>query len=133
MNRARQFELAPYHISPRQAYILFLLHNSVDHIIALKDLALQTDRKINTLSVNMTKMEKEGLVQKIRNKPNSINISYQLTSKGLITFMNCRQEHSVKAIMSVLSSEEHRQLITMLEKIANAAEKYNVNKMGQKS
>jgi len=124
--------LAPYHISPRQAYILFLLYNRPDHSIALRELAWQTDRKINTLSVNMTKMEKEGFVQKIRNTPGSINISYTLTEKGLNTYLNCKQEESVKAIMSVLTSEEHQQLITMLEKITQEAEKYNLKKMRRK-
>ena len=132
VTRARQYELAPYHISPRQAYILFLLYNRPDHNIALRELAWQTDRKINTLSVNMTKMEKEGFVHKIRNTPGSNNISYILTEKGQNTYLNCKREESVKAIMSVLTSEEHQQLITMLEKITQEAEKYNLKKMRRK-
>jgi len=132
MTRARQYELAPYHISPRQAYILFLLYNRVDQTITLRELAWQTDRKINTLSVNMTKMEKEGFIQKIRSTPGSINISYKLTPKGTDIYLKCKREKSVKAIMSVLSSEEHHQLITMLEKITTEAEKYNNTKIRQK-
>jgi len=125
MNRARQYELAPYHISPRQAYILFLLYNRVDQTITLRELAWQTDRKINTLSANMTKMEKEGFILKIRSNPSSVNISYKLTPKGIDTYLNCKREKSVNTIMSVLSSDEHQQLITMLENITTEAEKYN--------
>ncbi len=65
MTRARRYELIPYHVSPRQAYILFLLH-TLGQSTTLKELAWQTDRKINTLSINMTKMERDGQVKKVR-------------------------------------------------------------------
>ena len=91
MTRARQYELTPYHISPRQAYILFLLY-TMGSGMTLRELAWQTDRKINTLSVNMSKMERDGLVKKIRDTPNSIQFSFTLTEKGLNTYQNCMRE-----------------------------------------
>jgi DNA-binding MarR family transcriptional regulator len=125
MTRARRDELAPYHISPRQSYILFLLYTA-GRSVSLRELAWQTDRKINTLSVNMTKMEKDGLVKKIRDIPNSIQFSFKLTEKGLSTYQNCMREESIQAIMSVLSQDECKQLISMLEKITKKAEKFKI-------
>jgi DNA-binding MarR family transcriptional regulator len=125
MTRARQYELTPYHISPRQAYILFLLY-TMGSGMTLRELAWQTDRKINTLSVNMSKMERDGLVKKIRDTPNSIQFSFTLTEKGLNTYQNCMREDSIKAIMSVLSKAELKQFISMLENITAKAEKYKI-------
>ena len=123
MTRARQHELRPYQISPRQAYILFILHN-LGHSTTLNELAWQTDRKINTLSTNMTKMEKYGLVKKIRETPNSTHLRFELTEKGLDTYLKCNKEKSINDIMSVLSEEELKQLILMLEKMTNKAQRY---------
>ena len=125
MTRARQYELTPYHISPRQAYILFLLY-TMGSGMTLRELAWQTDRKINTLSVNMSKMERDGLVKKIRDTPNSIQFSFTLTEKGLNTYQNCMREDSITAIMSVLSKAELKQFISMLENITAKAEKYKI-------
>ena len=74
----------------------------------------------------MTKMEKDGLVKKIRDIPNSIQFSFKLTEKGLSTYQNCMREESIQAIMSVLSQDECKQLISMLEKITAKAEKYKL-------
>ncbi len=128
MTKARQYELAPHHISPRQAYILFLLYTK-GSVMTLRELAWQTDRKINTLSVNMSKMERDGLVKKIRDTPNSVQLSFRLTEKGMNTYQNCMQEDSITAIMSVLSKAELKQFISMLEKITAKAEKYKIRKV----
>jgi len=48
MLNARQKEVAPYHISPQQAYLLFILQ-SLGHKATLSELAGYIDRGINTL------------------------------------------------------------------------------------
>jgi DNA-binding MarR family transcriptional regulator len=127
MTRARRYELIPYHVSPRQAYILFLLH-TLGQSTTLQELAWQTDRKINTLSINMTKMERDGLVKKVR-EPSSMQVRFELTPKGIETYLNCNKDKSVKAIMSVLSEEENRQLTLILEKLVKKAEKYKTGQI----
>jgi DNA-binding MarR family transcriptional regulator len=109
MNRARQKELLPYHISPRQATILFILSN-LGHKATLAELSKNTDRQINTLSQQITRMEKNGLVRKARETPKSALISFETSS--------------VVSIMSVLTEEERQQLISLLKKVVNSAEKY---------
>jgi len=74
---ARNKELAPYHISSNQAFLLFVLyyhsHNHPDHRITLAELSQQTDREKNTISLQMTTMEKDGLVKKSGKFPNQTN------------------------------------------------------------
>jgi DNA-binding MarR family transcriptional regulator len=105
MNRARQKELRPFDISPRQATILFILN-----------------RQINTLSQQITRMEKNGLVRKVRETPKSALISFELTEKGTEIYNKSVETSSVEQIMSVLTEEERQQLISLLKKIAAAAE-----------
>jgi len=126
--RTRRLELARYHISPHQVYLLSILY-TLGRGTTLKELSWQTDRKINTLSVNMTKMERLGLVKKVRPTPNSIHLSYELEEKGIETHLKCQKPKAIKEIMSVLSEEENQQLKLILGKIVNKAEKYKLEKV----
>ena len=126
--RTRRLELARYHISPHQAYLLSILY-TLGRSTTLKELSWQTDRKINTLSVNMTKMERLGLVKKVRETPNSIHLSFELEEKGTKTHLKCENPKAIKDIMSVLSEEENQQLRLILRKIVNKAEKYKLEKV----
>ncbi len=123
MNRAQQKELNPYSISPRQATILFIL-SSIGHKTTLTELSKHTDRKINTLSQQITRMEKNGLVRKVRETPKSALISFELTEKGIETYENSNKMNAVEKIMAILTEDERQQLISLLKKVANAAEKY---------
>jgi DNA-binding MarR family transcriptional regulator len=121
MERVRQKELSPYHIAPRQGYILFVLQ-SLNHKATLAELAEYCDRRVNNMSIQMARMEKKGLVKKIREVPGSTLLKFELTEKGITALKNDKMKVE-KAIMSILSEEEYRQLIPILKKILNEAEK----------
>jgi DNA-binding MarR family transcriptional regulator len=123
MTRVTTKELMHDHITPRQAYILAILHTH-GRGMTLNELAWQTDRKINTLSANMKKMEKYGLVKRIQETPNSTQLKFELTEKGLHIRLKINDGKTTKTIMSVLTYEELNQLILMLEKVTEAAETY---------
>ena len=120
---ARQRELTPYHILPRQAYILFLLYN-LGHKATLAELSRHSVRSINTLSIQMTRMERDGLVKKLRDNPKSVLLKYELTEKGINAYKLSNKMTSEKEIMSVLSEEERQQLISILKKVIGEAEDY---------
>ena len=124
MFRARQKELKPYLISPRQANVLLILNN-LGNKATLTELARQTDRGLNTLSIQMSRMEKDGLVTRVRETPKSNQLRFELTEKGLNIHNQIKDIISVKDIMAVLSEKERQQLISALEKIVKKAEKYN--------
>jgi DNA-binding MarR family transcriptional regulator len=123
MLNARQKELAPYHISSRQAYILYILYN-LGHKATLTQIAADSDRAINTVSLQMTRMEKDGLVKKVRETPKSTLIHFELTEKGIDIYNQSKDMKVNKAIMSALSKEENAQLIAILKKIISKAAKY---------
>jgi DNA-binding MarR family transcriptional regulator len=125
---ARNKELAPYRISSNQAFLLFVIYyhsqKHPDHRITLAELSQQTDREKNTISLQMTTMEKDGLVKKIREVPKSNQLSFELTEKGLDAFHKSKHWKTDKAIMSALSKEELETLVGLLTKIIKKAEKY---------
>ena len=122
--RARQKELISYHLSPRQAVILTFIKSLGDKAY-LSEIARHTERNINTLSIQMTRLVDDGLVKKIRDTPKSNKVRFELTKKGLNVYQNIKEIKSAKVIMSALSEEERRQLISLLERIINKAQKYN--------
>ena len=123
MFNARLKELAPYHISPRQSTIIFILY-TLGHKATLSELAKRTDRKMSTLSIQLVRMEKDGLVKKAREVPKSAQKSIELTEKGVDLYKKSYDMKSVKEIMSILSEEERQQLISLLRKVISKAEKY---------
>jgi DNA-binding MarR family transcriptional regulator len=121
--RARQKELSPFQISPRQASVLSVIYDLGDEA-NLTTLAQVTDRNANTLSIQMTRMEKDGLVKKVRVTPKSNQLRFELTEKGLEAYENSKAMKTVKAIMSALTEKERQQLIGLLEKLIKKAEQY---------
>ena len=129
INRARHFmakarlkELAPYEISDRQAIVIDILYN-MDRKLTLTELAKYLDRELNTLSYQMIRMEKDGLVKKIREKRKSTLLKFELTKKGEVAYKKSLKKESINKIMSVFSEEERQQLILMMQQLVDAAEK----------
>ena len=116
--RARKKELDSYSVSPRQAHVITCIYELGERA-SLNELAKRTERNLNTLSINMTKMEQAGLVKKIRDTPKSTKLRYELTETGLNIYNEIKGIKSAKKIMETLTEEERQQLITLLEKIVN--------------
>ena len=76
------------------------------------------------ITIQMTRMERDGLIKKIRPTPNSTLLKFELTKKGIKLYKQIVKSGTVAAIMSTLSEKERQQLISMLERIINTSEKY---------
>jgi len=124
MLQARKKELAQYRVTPQQSYIIFIIYTLKK--TTLNELAQVTNRGINTLSSEMTTLERDGLVKKTREKPKSTLLSFELTEKGTAVYKSSNKGKATTKIMSVLTEEERQQLITMLLKIIDKAKKYKV-------
>jgi len=119
--KIRRKELAPSHISPRQAQIIFILSNLQRANLA--ELAKHSNRGINTLSNQMRLLEKDGLVKKFRETPKSTLLTFELTQKGSdICDFSFKGNRIERQVMAALSDDELKQIISMLEKLINEAE-----------
>lgn len=120
---ARQRELAPTRLTPRQSYTLFLI-KGLGREATLTNIARYANREANTLSLQFTRMERDGLLKKIKAMPKSNSIRYELTPKGEKANIFSNKNQSVNYIMSILSKEEDQQLRFLLNKIVNRAKEY---------
>lgn len=126
MLKARQKELGPYEISPQQAHVIDAIYY-LGHKATLTELAKDSDRGIASISALLTRLEKDGLVKKSRENRKSVLKKFDLTEKGTNAQEIISKRLSIHKIMSVLSEEELRQLISVLQKIISSSEKYLVS------
>jgi len=122
--KVRQKELKPYHISPQQSNILDFIYRG-DRKATLSEIAKYTGRGINTVSQQLIRMEKDGLVKKEREVPKSTLLSFELTEKGSTIYKNISTMESINTIMLVLNEEERQRFISMLKKIIDKAKQVN--------
>jgi DNA-binding MarR family transcriptional regulator len=124
MLKARQKELAPYEISPRQAYVVDILYN-LGRKATIAEVAKHVDREANTLAQQLNRMEKDGLVKRYQEKAKSTLLTFELTDKGVRAYENSLKREAIKKVMSVLSEEQLQILVFMMEQLINAAEGYH--------
>jgi len=120
---ARQKELAPNHVSPRQANVMFIIYN-LGHKATLAEIAKYTGRGVSSISIQLTRMEKDGLVKKSREIPKSVQLSFQLTEKGTKIYKTGNKMTAYRAIFAKLTEEERQLLITTLKKVIDESDKY---------
>lgn len=71
----------------------------------------------NTVSELLNRMEKQGLVQKIRESHGKSRVKVRLTEMGEQAYAQSKQRASLVRILSVLSQKEIKQLRSSLEKV----------------
>jgi len=120
--KAREKELSQYGISVMQSAIL--LHIKIlGEKATIGEISRWVLREPNTVSVNLSRMEKQGLVIKGKSRSGKKSIVYiTLTDKGEQALKQSLKRESIRDIMSCLSSEEERkQLSSSLIKLRNKA------------
>lgn len=84
----------------------------------LEELANWTLKEFNSVSTLINRMEKKGLVKKIK-KNGDLKTYITLTEKGSELYHKQVTERSIHLIFDKLSSEEKKQLDSILKKIRN--------------
>ena len=119
--KARQQELAPYDITPQQANVLLIIDELGEKVNFAK-LAEITERRMNSMSVLIKRMENDGFLKRVKVKSKSNQLTFILTEKGRNTCKYAKKIESIKIIMSALTEEERQQFMSLLGKIINKAE-----------
>ena len=112
----RQKELNPYNLPARQAYVLRVIQD-LGPQVTLSKLAKKVERTVHVISRQTIKMEKDGLIKRIKDTPKSNLVRIELTRQGLEMIRISRQSKSIDTIFSSLSREERQQLESILNKI----------------
>jgi DNA-binding MarR family transcriptional regulator len=123
IGKARHNELDKYNIKIRQAAVLFavkVIETSGEYATPGK-ISKWLLREPNTISRILNRMEKEGLINKIRNSINRNEIEITLTKKGEQAYIQSLKRKTIQETMSCLSIEERQQMRSSLRKLRDKA------------
>jgi DNA-binding MarR family transcriptional regulator len=112
----RQKELSPSHIAAQQLQVLRVIQ-SLGEEATLAAIAQKVERKLDVISRQAVRMEKDGLIKRTKNSPKTRLLRIELTPKGLEMLKISRESESINAAFSVLNEEERRQMYLSLSKV----------------
>lgn len=118
--RLRQRELKPHAISLQEAAILFLAW-FLGNRATPSELSRWVLRKHHTILGILSRMEKKGLIKKVKGLSGKNRVEVTLTEKGEQAFNRSLDIDCIHRIMSSLSGEERRQLALYLETLRDMA------------
>lgn len=120
MERVRDRELAEYGINARQAGLL-------RHVKALGDeatpaaIARTMFREPTSVSAIIIRMEKQGLVKRVKDCKKKNQVRVYLTEDGEEAYHNASKRESVNRIMARLSVENRENLLKVLLELRKSA------------
>jgi DNA-binding MarR family transcriptional regulator len=122
MSNALKKDFARYNMSPRQSYILRTIQE-LGEDATLKNLSERTYREPNSVSVQVSALEKKGFIKKSRDKYGTNLIRIEVTQKGSDFIEYANKFTTMRKILSVISEEEAQQLMPYLLKLERHAKK----------
>ena len=120
ISKTREKELNPYGITPEQAGILFIVQ-ALNNRTTPAEISRLTLREPHTVSVLISRMEKKGLVQKIRDMDKKNMIRIAINEKGEQAYNHSSRRTPIHNIMSALSEAERQQLTSLLQRLRDRA------------
>lgn len=120
MHKIRAKELLRHGITPEQSAVLFVIH-AIGFRATPAEISRCISREPHSVSGLLSRMEKEGLVERTKDLDRKNLIRISMTEKGKKAYQKTIKRDSIHNVMSCLSPEEHRQLRTNLEKLWSKA------------
>ncbi len=120
MFNARKKELSQFGITVEQSAILIGVYALGDMATASK-LSRCLYREPHSISEHITRMEKKGLLRRVKHPHITNQVEVKLTEKGLNAYRKSAERKSIHNIISALSEEEQQQLRSCLGKLRETA------------
>ena len=120
MRKARARELFQYGISPEEAAVLFITQTRGPRVTPAEISRCILREPHSTFGL-LSRMEKKGLVKKVKDLDKKNLIRVVLTEKGRKAYYQSTKRESINKIVSSLSKEERQQLRKLLEKLRDKA------------
>ena len=120
ISKAGGKELSPYDITPEQAGVLFIVQ-ALNSKTTPAEISRLTFREPHTVSVLISRMEKKGLIKKVKDMDKRNMIRIAITEKGEEAYKQSTQRTPIHNIMSVLSEAERQQLMSFLQRLRDQA------------
>ncbi len=118
--KARERELHSQHISERHAQLLFIIELIGPKATPAK-IARYVLREPHSISEIIDRMEKQGLIKKVKDMDRKNQVRIEVTKKGRDQYQRSFIPKNIPDIMSVLTAEERGHLTESLLKLRRAA------------
>ncbi len=118
--RNRMKELRKHKLSARQSSVLIVLEELGEKATPV-EVSKWVFREPHSVSDFLKRMERGGLVKRIKDLDRKNMIRVEVTDKGREAVHNAKKMESVHKIMATLSKEEHQQLKAIMQKLWNKA------------
>jgi DNA-binding MarR family transcriptional regulator len=115
VSNAIELELKHLHITQPQVRVLNMLSRE-DRPVTLDELGNWTVKELNSVFALVNRMEKKGLVKKIKNG-DDLKTYVTLTEKGSILYHKKVTERSIHLIFGKLTEEQRKQLESTLSEV----------------
>ena len=116
IGRARERELLDGTVSAQGFAILLTILRQGSRATPAS-ISRETVLEPNTISQQLTRMEKDGLVSRVRDLERRNQVRIEVTEKGYQGFLEAAKRPITKTIMSVLNNEEQQMLWGILAKL----------------
>jgi MarR family transcriptional regulator, organic hydroperoxide resistance regulator len=114
--RARELELQRYGLTPEQAIILHIIHNSKEKLTPA-EVARLIFRRPHTVSAMLDRMEEKSLINKATDPNRKNMIRIEITEKGDEAYRLTTKRGPIHRIMGTLENEERDRLSHTLDNI----------------
>ena len=118
--RARHKELNKYDLTPMEAGVLFILMTSGNEATPA-EVSRRLFREHHTVGALLSRMEKRGLITRIKDSIRKNIWKVSVTKKGDNAYRQSSVRESIHNVFSMLSDEEHKQLESSLRKLRDHA------------
>ena len=118
ISRAREKELLKHDVTAEQADALFCMRVIGDKVTPT-ELSRCIIREPHTVAGLVNRMEKKGLLKKVKDLPRKNMVRLKPTDMGKQVYKITSRRESISKIMSCLSKRELHQLKKILEKLQN--------------
>lgn len=118
--KVRGNELNQYGISATESQVLFTI-NDLGGKTTPAAISRRVYREHNTVTALLSRMEKKGLISKVRDRERKNIWRVDMTEKGKEVFRQSIKMDSIRRVISILSDIEQKRLETYLRKIRDNA------------
>ncbi|MCP4577990.1 MAG: MarR family transcriptional regulator [Deltaproteobacteria bacterium] len=119
LTKVNENELRPIGLSPVQLGVMYVVKTAKEPLTG-SEIARRLVRRPQSVHQLLNRMEKQGMVRRIRSTEGKREVAIELTRKGEELFIEAGIIHIIPEILGQLSSLERKQVRAILEKLRKA-------------